>query len=154
MVRAVIQFLRSILKLRTRCAKIKKAARIVAVEDSSGSVYGICRLVLFRRCARGYFNDTQKLLTCQYVKEAFESAVPLCDETISNLTYLWRGNSIVATALFGLWIALLLAVQRLSNKHLLVKNMMGAMKSFKAMKAGGKGSFLGGKVEIPRLFSG
>ena len=27
-VRAVIQFLRSILKLRTRCAKIKKAARI------------------------------------------------------------------------------------------------------------------------------
>ena len=31
--------------------------------------------------------DTQKLLTCQYVKEAFESAVPLCDETISNLTY-------------------------------------------------------------------
>ena len=93
--------------------------------------------------------DTQKLLTCQYVKEAFESAVPLCDETISNLTYLWRGNSIVATALFGLWIALLLAVQRLSNKNLLVKNMMGAMKSFKAMKAGGKGSFLGGKVEIP-----
>merc|ERR1712072_194199 len=84
--------------------------------------------------------DTQKLLTCQFVKEAFASAVPLCDETIWDLTYLWRSNSVVATALFGLWFTLAIAVQRLSNKDLLVKNMMGAMKSFRGMRRGSKGS--------------
>ena len=84
--------------------------------------------------------DTQKLLTCQFVKEAFASAVPLCDETIWDLTYLWRSNSVVATALFGLWFTLVIAVQRLSNKDLLVKNMMGAMKSFRGMRRGSKGS--------------
>ena len=140
-VRLVIRCLRLILKMHTRRVELKKmAARICAPAKIPQVAYDeAVELSSSFTSLVDIVPDTQKLLTCQFVK-AFASASAFVRRNHMGFDLPVAGNSVVATALFGLWFTLVIAVQRLSNKDLLVKNMMGAMKSFRDMSRGSKGS--------------
>ena len=68
--------------------------------------------------------ETNKLVTCGYVKDAFQRIQTVCDETIDSLKLLWVGNLILAISLFSVWVSYAVAINRLSNRDRLIGSML------------------------------
>jgi hypothetical protein len=70
--------------------------------------------------------ETQKLVTCGYVKDAFRAISLECDATIDNLKIMWVGNVVLALSLFCVWSSYAVAINRLSNRDRLVNSIRSA----------------------------
>ena len=67
--------------------------------------------------------ETQKLVTCGYVKDAFRAISLECDATIDNLKIMWVGNVVLALSLFCVWVSYAVAINRLSNLDRLINSI-------------------------------
>ena len=74
----------------------------------------------------GIVPETQKLVTCGYVKDAFRAISVECDATIDNLKIMWVGNVVLALSLFCVWSSYAVAINRLSNRDRLVNSIRSA----------------------------
>lgn len=76
--------------------------------------------------------DTQKLLTCGFVKDAFRALTPECHKTIDSLKIIWAGTATIAVSFFAMWVTLIITVNRLLNKDQLIKSMKTMLTSRKS----------------------